>query len=83
MTLGDTTEDTNQALNIHVMFNMYWDVVEFEIPQASGLRWYRAIDTALPTPNDIQPPEQQVAIDGNTYLVTGRSIVVLASRETN
>ena len=83
MTLGDTAEDTDQTLNIHVMFNMYWDGVEFEIPQASGLRWYRAIDTALPTPNDIQPPEQQVAIEGNTYLVTGRSIVVLASRETN
>jgi glycogen operon protein len=83
MTLGDTAEDTDQTGNIHVMFNMYWDGVEFEIPQASGLRWYRAIDTALPTPNDIQPPEQQVAIDGSTYLVTGRSIVVLASRETN
>ena len=83
MTLGDTAEDTDQTLNIHVMFNMYWDGVEFEIPQASGLRWYRAIDTALPTPNDIQPRDQQVAIDSSTYLVTGRSIVVLASRETN
>jgi isoamylase len=83
MTLGDTAEDTDQTNNIHVMFNMYWDGIEFEIPQASGLRWYRAIDTALPTPNDIQPRDQQVAIDGSTYLVTGRSIVVLASRETN
>ena len=83
MTLGDTAEDTDQTNNIHVMFNMYWDGVEFEIPQAPGLKWYRAIDTALPTPNDIQPRDQQVAIDGSTYLVTGRSIVVLASRETN
>ena len=82
MTLGDTAEGTDQTRNIHVMFNMYWDACEFEIPQASGLRWYRAIDTALPSPDDIRPRDQQIAIDDSTYLVTGRSVVVLASRET-
>ena len=83
MTLGDTAEDTDQTENIHVMFNMYWEGVEFQIPQATGLKWYRAIDTSLPSPNDISPRDQQVAINDNSYVVTGRSIVVLASRATN
>jgi glycogen operon protein len=83
MTLGDTAEDTDQTENIHVMFNMYWEGVEFQIPQATGLKWYRAIDTSLPSPNDISPRDQQVAINDNSYVVTGRSIVVLASKATN
>jgi glycogen operon protein len=80
MTLGDTAQDSDQTLNIHVMFNMYWEALEFEIPKIDGLRWYRLIDTALPSPNDISPLEDQIPIDGNSYTLTSRSVVVLASR---
>ena len=83
MTLGDTAEDSNHELNIHVMYNMYWEALDFEIPKVNGLRWYRAIDTSLPTPNDISPVEDQVPIDERTYTLTSRSIVVLASRATS
>jgi glycogen operon protein len=80
MTLGDTDVNGDQTLNIHVMFNMYWEALEFEIPQVNGLKWYRAIDTALPSPNDISPVEKQIPIDDNTYTLTPRSVVVLASK---
>jgi glycogen operon protein len=80
MTLGDTAQDSDQTLNIHVMFNMYWEALEFEIPQIDGLRWYRLIDTALPSPDDISLLEDQIPIDGNSYTLTSRSVVVLASR---
>jgi glycogen operon protein len=80
MTLGDTDVNGDQTLNIHVMFNMYWEALEFEIPQVNGLKWYRAIDTALPSPNDISPVEKQIPIDDNTYTLTSRSVVVLASK---
>jgi glycogen operon protein len=59
---------------------MYWEALEFEIPQVNGLKWYRAIDTALPSPNDISPVEKQIPIDDNTYTLTSRSVVVLASK---
>jgi glycogen operon protein len=59
---------------------MYWEALEFEIPQVKGLRWHRAIDTALPSPNDISLVEDQVPIDESTYMLTSRSVVVLASR---
>jgi glycogen operon protein len=80
LTLGDTAHDSDQTLNIHVMFNMYWDALEFEIPQVEGLRWYRSIDTALPSPNDIATLENQIPINDNTYTLSARSVVVLASR---
>jgi glycogen operon protein len=80
MTLGDTSSDSDQTLNIHVMFNMYWEALEFEIPQINGLRWYRAIDTALASPEDISPIEDQIPIDNNSYILTSRSVVVLSSR---
>jgi glycogen operon protein len=64
------------------MFNMYWDGIEFEIPQVKGLGWYRVIDTSLAAPDDITEPEKQIAINEKSYVVTGRSIVVLVSRTT-
>jgi glycogen operon protein len=80
MTLGDVAEDTDQTGNVHIMFNMFWEAVEFEIPQIAGLVWYRSIDTALPAPQDIASHDQQVVIQGSKYLVSGRSIVTLVSR---
>jgi glycogen operon protein len=81
-TLGDTADDTDGVNNIHVMMNMYWDAIDFEIPQFDGLDWYRSIDTSLRSPEDIVDYDQQVKINDQRYVVTGRSIVVLLSRET-
>ena len=62
-TLGDTADDTDGTNNIHVMMNMYWDAIDFEIPQFDGLNWYRAIDTSLRSPEDIVDYDQQVIIN--------------------
>jgi glycogen operon protein len=80
MTLGDTADDSDQTLNVHIMFNMYWEALEFEIPRIDGLRWYRAVDTSLASPSDISPFEDQIPISDYTYTLTARSVVVLVSR---
>jgi glycogen operon protein len=64
------------------MFNMHWDAVSFELPQIQGLKWMRSIDTSLPSPEDIVEPEDYVEISESHYMLTGRSVVVLVSRET-
>jgi isoamylase len=79
VTYGDTAEDTDQTANVHCMFNMYWDAVEFQIPKIDGLNWYRSVDTGEASPNDISEPEDMVLIKESTYLVGGRSVVVLVS----
>jgi isoamylase len=68
--------------DLHVMMNMYWDTVPFEVPLVKDRKWYRIVDTALPSPDDIVEYEKRdtaIEISGS-YLVTGRSVVVLASR---
>jgi glycogen operon protein len=76
MTLGgfDGEED------IHVMFNMYWESLEFEIPAVEGRQWFKVADTAQPSPRDIADPGGEIEIAANVCRVEGHSIVVLVSR---
>ena len=80
LTLGYTIGGFDGAADIHVMFNMYWENLEFEIPSLEDRKWYRVIDTAQPSPMDISENGQEQLIEDNTYLVDGRSIVVLISQ---
>ena len=80
LTLGDVADDTDGLANVHVMMNMHWEAVEFEIPQFEGLNWRRTIDTAQPTPLDILPLAEAPVFVDNKYLVTARSIVALTTR---
>jgi len=75
-TLGGFGSETD----IHVMMNMYWEPLEFEIPQVPGRKWARAADTGLPSPDDIALPGTEVLLDGTKYVVCGRSVVVLIGR---
>src|SRR5262249_42013392 len=63
--------------DVQVLMNMYWEPLAFQLPSIPDRRWVRAIDTALPGPDDIAEPGTEQAIDASTYLVSGRSIVVL------
>ena len=74
-TLGGFEGDAD----LHVMMNMHWDSATFDLPTVPGRDWHRAIDTSLPSPNDIVEPGHGVPIEGNNYCVNGRSIVVLIS----
>ena len=65
--------------DIHVMMNMYWDGLDFALPAIPGRTWHRFADTALPSPDDIAEPGQEVPITGDRYTVTARSIVVLVA----
>lgn len=68
------------APDIHVMFNMYWDSLEFKIPPLPERNWFKVIDTAQASPLDILEPCQEVLIDRDRYIVTDRSVVVLISQ---
>ena len=76
MTLGGF----NGEADIHVMFNMYSEALDFEVPLLRDRRWFKAIDTAEPVPRDIVNPGSETELDGNLSSVSARSIVVLISR---
>ncbi|MFI5367503.1 MAG: glycogen debranching protein GlgX [Spirochaetia bacterium] len=75
----DADRDDNDIL---IMFNASTEEVLFTlapIPQGKE-GWYRALDTALPSPRDIVPPGEEERLNRETYRVEARSTVVLLSR---
>jgi glycogen operon protein len=78
--LAMTLAGFNGDPDLHVMLNMHWDSLEFELPAVPGWRWSIAVDTAQTPPHDIADPGAETAVTGNTYTVEARSVVVLVNR---
>jgi glycogen operon protein len=76
MTLAGFRGDSD----LHVMFNMFWKSLDFDLPVVPGRRWYVAVDTARASPHDIADPGSEPEAPGNTHLVEARSVVVLVNR---
>ena len=78
--LGMTLGGFYGEADVHIMLNMYWDSLDFELPQVDGRCWFKAIDTAEPSPRDIADPGEEVKVAGSSWRVRERSIVVLISK---
>jgi isoamylase len=70
--------------DLHVMMNMFWEPLDFEVPVDPRRAWRVAVDTfATATPGgsytDIFDPGHEPAFTGRTCTVNPRSIVVLVS----
>jgi glycogen operon protein len=63
--------------DLHVMMNMFWKPLEFEVPGQIGRLWHCAIDTFAASPRDIADPGQETPVVDRVRSVQGRSIVVL------
>jgi glycogen operon protein len=81
---GDTShslalgaELQREGLLFHFILNAYWEPLEFELPRRAGGTWRRWIDTALDEPDDIVPWKTAAPVEGNTYRVADRSVVML------
>lgn len=79
-TLAFTLGGFEGEADVHVMLNMHWGPLPFELPPAGDRQWFRSADTSLASPLDIADEGSEVLIAGNEYLVNGRSAVVLISR---
>jgi isoamylase len=66
----------------YLMLNAGSDEATFTVaPVPPGhVSWYRAVDTAQPSPRDIAEPGHETRLAGSTCRVHGRSLVVLLSR---
>ena len=65
-----------------IMFNGSCNDVDFSIcDPLDGKKWVRAVDTGLPSPNDILTPgSEEALVDSEVYQVKERSVVILISR---
>jgi glycogen operon protein len=72
-----------EKLFIHLIFNAYWQPLEFELPQLIDqrqIKWRRWIDTGLESPNDIVDWSDAPPIPHDNYRSESRSVVVLLSQ---
>jgi glycogen operon protein len=81
--LAMTLAGFNGDPDLHVMLNMLWDSLEFELPAVPGRRWLIAVDTAQTAPHDTADPGAEPPVAGNTYNVQPRSVVVLVNQAWN
>lgn len=66
-----------QRLFFHFILNAWWEPLEFELPELKHGQWRRWIDTSLDSPNDIVPWEDAPPLQGSTYRMGERSVVIL------
>jgi isoamylase len=75
-----TVEIREERLLFHVIFNAYWQPLDFELPQVDSPRenqWRRWIDTGLDSSHDIVEWETAEPVPGYVYGAAARSVVVL------
>ena len=65
--------------DFHVMLNMGFEDLPFELPPLNGKVWKSKIDTSQLSPWDFTEEGQEPAVDGGHYIVNRHSIVVLLS----
>jgi glycogen operon protein len=59
---------------LHLIFNAYWEALDFDLPTA---RWRRWIDSSYEAPDDIADVQVAPAILGTSYRAAPRSVVAL------
>ena len=70
----------HQSLTLYLIFNAYWEPLEFELPEAAGIQWHLWIDTALDSPRDISEWCDAPPVSDSAYRAAPHSVVALYSR---
>jgi isoamylase len=68
---------SEQDDDLYVMINAYWEPLDFQVQEGAAGSWRRAVDTSLPSPDDIAGMGSEPAVGGLRYTVGPRSVVVL------
>ena len=78
----DDDRDDRGGDYVYAVFNAHWEDHDVEPPALpAGLVWHRAVDTALPSPDDCAAPGAEAPLAGlSRYPVRSRSSVVLIGR---
>jgi len=63
--------------DLHIMMNMFWEPLDFEVPVDPQCVWHVVVDTFAPTPHDFANQNPGVPLDRTSCTVQGRSIVIL------
>jgi glycogen operon protein len=70
---------------LHLMINAYWEPLDFEVPprETASEAWRVRVDTYADPPHDVYESAEAPIVEGATFRVQPRSIVMLLSQSTN
>ncbi len=67
--------------DLHFIAHAHWEDAEFELPDIGHREWFRLVDTALPSPQDVaNEGEEFPLLSQNSYPVKGRSVAIFVSK---
>jgi glycogen operon protein len=78
--LACTIAGFDGAADLHVMMNLYWERLDFEVPTAADRVWRLAIDVGAIAAR-LPDAADRVVVDGRLYAVPGRAIVVMTGTD--
>ena len=67
--------------DFHIVLNMYWEKLDFELPEIEGRNWFEIINTAKEQGKDIVDVEKGTRVKGDKISVQGRSCMLLVSKK--
>jgi isoamylase len=80
--LAFTLKSLRVRFLLHGMFNAYWEPLSFELPPVPaaerGQAWRCCIDTALASPDHVNPWSAAPVVEQTSYVAQPRSMVLLA-----
>ncbi|GAB4115512.1 MAG: glycogen debranching protein GlgX [Roseiflexaceae bacterium] len=68
---------TERNEHLYMIFNAYWEALDFELPEPAHGQWRRVIDTSLLPPSDYTEPLHAPTITMTHYHAGPRSVVLL------
>ncbi len=67
--------------DLHFIAHANWEDAEFELPDIGPREWFRLVDTALPSPQDIADEGQESPLRSqDSYRVEGRSVAIFVAK---
>jgi glycogen operon protein len=68
--------------DVHFIAHAHWEDLRFELPELGGAKkWYRLVDTAQASPQDIAEEGKEYALrTQNSYNVKARSVVIFVAK---
>ena len=67
--------------DFYIMLNSSCQDKTVKIPSAiGGKKWYRVVDTSLPSPDDFLPAGEEEMLNRSVYVLPARSFAVLLSK---
>ena len=67
--------------DLHFIAHAHWEDRQFELPDIGKRKWFRLVDTALPSPRDIAEEGQEFPLRSQkAYPVKARSVVIFIAK---